>query len=136
MLRSTSYGQVSLTKSHGSNFHNRNPGIPGQIPGSNVPSQSLTVSLPLKIGLPKRKFIFQPSIFRGELLNFGRAILLPKRVMGFPVLSVFKSFFWLLLRVCHPDENMTYSSKMGCLQNHDVSFSIRPFIFSIELQAD
>ena len=134
MLRSTSYGQVSQKPNPMDPiFTTETQEFLGpQIPGSNVPSQSLTVSLPLKIGRPQKE-IHLPT---GELLNFGRAILLPKRVMGFPVLSVFKSFFWLLLRVCHPDENMTYSSKMGCLQNHDVSFSIIPFIFSIELQAD
>ena len=32
-----------------------------------------TNSSPLKIGLPKRKFIFQPSIFRGELLVSRRS---------------------------------------------------------------
>ena len=31
-----------------------------------------TNSLPLKIGLPKSKVVFQPSIFRGELLVLGR----------------------------------------------------------------
>ena len=31
-----------------------------------------TNSSPLKLGLPKRKLIFQPSIVRGELLVLGR----------------------------------------------------------------
>ena len=33
---------------------------------------SLKVTWPLKIGLPNRKVVFQPSIFRGELLVSGR----------------------------------------------------------------
>ena len=38
-----------------------------------VPSLKLTFS-PLKIGNPKRKVVFQPSIFRGELLVSGRVL--------------------------------------------------------------
>ena len=33
---------------------------------------SLKLTYPLKIGLPERKVVFQPSIFRGELLVSGR----------------------------------------------------------------
>ena len=36
-----------------------------------------TNSSPLKIGLANRKVVFQPSIFRGELLNFGRVLVGP-----------------------------------------------------------
>ena len=32
-------------------------------------------SSPLKIGKPKRKLIFQPSFFRGELFNFGGVVV-------------------------------------------------------------
>ena len=34
----------------------------------------LSNSSPLKIGLPNRKVVFQPSIFRGELLVSGRVV--------------------------------------------------------------
>ena len=34
-----------------------------------------TNSSPLKIGHPKRKVVFQPSIFRGELLVSGRVFV-------------------------------------------------------------
>ena len=42
----------------------RNLGITFTLPETN--------SSPLKIGFPKRKVVFQPSIFRGELLVWGR----------------------------------------------------------------
>ena len=52
-----------------------------------VPNLILVVTLPkkgkspLKISLPKRKFIFQPSIFRCKLLVSGRVIL--TSIMGY-----------------------------------------------------
>jgi len=44
-----------------------------------VPPGSLTVR-PWKYTIPKGRLVFQPSFFRGELLNFGRVyriVLLP-----------------------------------------------------------
>ena len=45
---------------------------------------SLKLTWPLKIGLPNRKVVFQPSIFRGELLVSGRVYLqyLQAKILG------------------------------------------------------
>ena len=56
-------------------------GCTPRIPNHRAPNQQLTITLPetnsspLKIGLPKRKIVFQPSIFRCELLVSGRVTI-------------------------------------------------------------
>ena len=68
------------TRGQQSNFHVGNVSLPGQawsygpmaFPASwNNFTLPETNSSPLKIGLPKRNIVFQPSIFRCELLVLG-----------------------------------------------------------------
>ena len=60
-------------------YRRRGQGCPGDQPR---PLPSLKLTYPLKIGLPNRKLVFQPSIFRCKLLVSGRVLFGPTPYPG------------------------------------------------------
>ena len=73
-------------------------------------------SSPLKISHPKRKVIFKPSFFRGELLNFGgvnppkKSVHCLRPTMGYPN---FGTSSRPQPRICRQERNRGYNSVAG-----------------------